>query len=309
MDAIEVKNISKIFKGRFKALDNISLNVKRGEIYGLLGPNGAGKTTLVNILATLLYPTEGSAKILGMDVVKQANDIRKKIGICFGDTRFFWSFKVREILKYYGMLAGIHKQERDKKIQNLVDKVGIRSFYNKQFNSLSKGMKQKVALVKCLISDPEVILMDEPTSGLDVDVAIKTRNILNDLTKEGKTILLTSHNMHEVEALCKNITVINRGRVITEGNIKKIKEKIKFSDTISLVLNKYSKLDFLRKIKGFHGYDLKDNRLNVRVESSKDSISHILNSINKNGYKIIDLEIRDISLEEVFLKLVGENNA
>ena len=170
-------------------------------------------------------------------------------------------------------------------------------------------MKQKIAFANSILNHPEVLLMDEPTIGLDVDVAIDIRNNLVELTKQGTTILLTSHNMHEVEALCENMTLINKGKVVKEGNINKIKEKIKFSDTISMVLDRYDKLDFLKKINGVKSFGLNEKRLDIKVRSSKDSISNILSVLKKRKYKIIDLEIRDISLEEAFLKIVGGKNA
>lgn len=308
MHAIEVKNITKIFKNKFKALNSVSFSVGKGEIHGLLGPNGAGKSTMINILSTVLLPDSGTAKILGYDIARQSREIRRRIGICSGEGKSFWSFTGKETLNYYGMLHGLDRRKRKERIEFLADKFGLKGFYNKQFNEYSRGMKQKLVFARTLISDPEVLLLDEPTSGMDVDVAIDMRNMLIELTEQGKTILLTSHNMHEVEAICKNITLINNGRVVVSGSIESIKNKIKFNDIISLILDRYDNLDFLRKINGVRGFHIDEDRLNINVKSSKDSIQNILNALKAKGYKIKDLEISDINLEDAFLKLVGGRN-
>ena len=312
MYIIEAKNSTKIFKGKkenFKALDRVSLNVKKGEIYGLLGPNGAGKTTLIYILSTLMSPTKGTAKVLGYNLSNQSNEIRNKINACFGGTQFFWSFTPKEILTYYGMLYGIKRAERNEKINELAKVLKFDTFVNKKFHKLSKGMKQKVAIAKSLINDPELLFMDEPTVGLDVDVALDVRMFLRDLVKEKNvSILLTSHYMQEVEIMCKNISILNRGRIIKEGNVNKIEKSYKFPEIIWLYLKRYDNLSFLKKLKYVKNVTVNKEGLFVEVEQAHKSVSKLLGEFKKRRIKVLDIEIKKATLEDAFLRIIGGKN-
>jgi len=313
MYAIDVQNVTKYFgkgKKRFRALDNVSLKVKQGEIYGLLGPNGAGKTTLVYILSNLLLPDSGKAEILGIDAIKETDELRGKVNVCFGNNSFFSSFSPERILKYYSYLYDIPRFKSQKKIDELIKILKITPFRKREFSTLSKGMKQKVAIAKSLINDPEVLLLDEPTIGLDVDIATEVRELFKKLSEEnGMTILLTSHYMGEVETLCKKMTLLNKGKVIKEGNINDIKKKINIPDNISLVLNNYDNLKFLKNISGVKGYEITEGRLEIFTPSSVRLIENLLKELKKNKKEVLDLEIKNTTLEETFIKLVGGKNA
>jgi ABC-2 type transport system ATP-binding protein len=313
MNAIDINNITKIFgkgKYRFKALDRVSLKIKRGEIYGLLGPNGAGKTTLIYILSNLLLPDKGSATILGYDAIENTHELREKMNVCFGNSYFFSSFSPKRILKYYCYLYDIPRLKMVQKINEVIELLKITPFKDKEFSTLSKGMKQKIALAKSLLNDPEVLLLDEPTIGLDVDVANEVRMIFRDLSVEkDTTILLTSHYMEEVETLCKRITLLNNGRVIREGNIDTIKKSIRAPDTISLILNNYDKLNFVRKIKGVKEFSIEEGRLKILTSSSTKTIENVLREMRRKRKKVLDLEVKSTTLEEAFIKIVGEKNA
>lgn len=308
MYAIEVDNISKCFgKGRhkFRALDNVSLKVKQGEIYGLLGPNGAGKSTLIHILANILKPDRGSAKILGLDATSEKEKLGKRMNVCFGNSHFFSAFSPRKILTYYAMLYNIPRRAAVEKIDELSESLKFKHYIDREFMQLSKGMKQKIALAKALINDPEVLLLDEPTVGLDVDVANEIRDIFKGLAEEKNvSILLTSHYMGEVETLCKKITLLNKGRVIREGSIADIKNSIKAPDSIYLVLDNYDNISFVKRIRGVMGYELIEDRLKVLSKFSEDTIEPLLKAMRKNRKKVVDLEIRNTSLEDAFIKLV-----
>ena len=313
MYAIDVQNVTKYFgkgKKRFRALDNVSLTVKQGEIYGLLGPNGAGKTTLVYILSNLVLPDSGKAEILGIDAIKETDELRGKVNVCFGNNSFFSSFSPERILKYYSYLYDIPRFKSQKKIDELIKILKITPFRKREFSTLSKGMKQKVAIAKSLINDPEVLLLDEPTIGLDVDIATEVRELFKKLSEEnGMTILLTSHYMGEVETLCKKMTLLNKGKVIKEGNINDIKKKINIPDNISLVLNNYDNLKFLKNISGVKGYEITEGRLEIFTPSSVRLIENLLKELKKNKKEVLDLEIKNTTLEETFIKLVGGKNA
>ncbi len=308
MYAIEVKNVSKTFgkgKHKVKVLDGVSLRVKRGEIYGLLGPNGAGKTTLIYTLSNILIPERGSVKVLGYDALTNRKELPKKMNICFGNAFFFFSFTPKQILTYYSYLHDIPRSKAKKKIEELSELLKFKHFINREFSELSKGMRQKVALAKSLLNEPEVLLLDEPTVGLDVDVATEIRNIFRDLAKDnGVSILLTSHYMGEVETLCKRITLLNKGRVIRDGNIGAIKKSIRAPDAIYVILKNYDNIDFVKKIRGVKDYEIIDDRMKILTSSSKNTIEPLLKTLKMKKRKVLDLEVKNTTLEEAFLKLV-----
>lgn len=308
MYAIETKNLKKTFidgKERIDALRGINLKIKKNQVYGLLGPNGAGKTTTIYILSTLLIPTSGKASVLGLDILKDKNKIREKVGLCFGGARFNWDMKPPEILEYYGRMYGIKKDVRKERIKKLIEDLDITEFQNKTFSNLSTGMRQKVAIAKSLINEPEVLFLDEPTAGLDVEVAINVRKyILKQLKERDMTVILTSHHLNEVEEMCKKIAIIDQGKIITEGDIRNIRKKLKFPDIIHFHLSEYKNLDFLKKMEGIIKYRIEDG-LFIQTKDGLTVLKKIENILKKKRIRIKDIELRKASLEEMFLKVIG----
>jgi ABC-2 type transport system ATP-binding protein len=224
---IEVNNIMKNF-GSMVALDDVSLSVNKGEIFGLLGPNGAGKSTLINILATLLLPTQGSARIDKFDPTKQLTETRKIIGFNTGYARFSPFLTGWQTLKFYSMIYGVKLNKR------LVNQFKLEDVMDKKVETYSSGMLQRLGLVVMLSHKPKVLLLDEPTVGLDPHIAKIVRNNLKKLKSSNTTILLTTHNMHEAEELCNRVAFINHGRILKIGSpnsLKKVgKRKITLED-------------------------------------------------------------------------------
>jgi ABC-2 type transport system ATP-binding protein len=312
MNAIEVSGIRKAFRERgedIHALRGIDLRIRSGQAFGLLGPNGAGKTTLIYILSTLVIPTSGTARVLGHDVVRESDEIKKRIGICMGGTHFYWDLRPREILNYFGRLYGMSPSARKRNTDMLIKRFGIQKFEGKEFGELSTGMRQKLAVAKSLLNDPEVLFLDEPTAGLDVEVALDVRNFILDLIQErDMTVLLTSHQMGEVEQMCRSIAIINQGRLVSEGNIRDIRDSLKVSDVIHLYLDSYKKLGFLKRIPGIIHYGVSDG-LFITVDSGKDRVSSILSALKKERIAVLDMEMRKPSLEEIFLTVVGKGGS
>ncbi len=308
MYAIETQNLKKDFadgKEIVHAVKGIGLKIEKNQVYGLLGPNGAGKTTTIFMLSTLLLPTSGSARVLGFDVVKERNKIRDKIGLCLGGSRFYWDMKPAEILEYYGRLYGIKKEERRNRIKNLIDDLDMNWYADRHFSHMSTGMRQKVAVAKSLINNPEVLFLDEPTAGLDVEVAVSVRKYILKLAKEREmTVILTSHHLNEVEEMCKRISIINNGKIVSEGTLKEIRQNLKFPDIVHLYLSDYSKLDFLKKEKDVIDYKINDG-LFIQAENGLKTANRIEKILKKKKVKTTDIEIRKASLEEVFLKIIG----
>lgn len=309
--AIEVSGLKKKFKEKGRALwalKGIDLGIKRGEIFGLLGPNGAGKTTTIYILSTLLLPTSGQARVLGHDVTREPLAIRKRMGLCMGGTRLYWDLNARENLEYYGRLLGMDKATRRRNMAGLIEKLDITPFQDKSFGDLSTGMRQKVAVAKALLNDPDVLFLDEPTAGLDVEVAADIRRFIMDMVKERKmTVILTSHQLYEVEEMCKRIALIDGGRIIAEGRITDIRKRMGFPDVIRLYLDKYSGLAFLREVKGVLDFDVTDG-LRIEVESGMKALNEIVSRLKRRGYKVRDLEVRKADLKDMFLKIVKERH-
>jgi len=223
--AIKAENVKNIYHTGFikrravKALNGISLEVKKGEIFGVLGPNGAGKTTLMNILMGLIIPDEGKIEILG---VNPADDkkmgLKRRMNMCSGNANFPWCMSVKEILNFYSMIYAIEGRERKRKIEGLIEVSGLGVYRDVRFDELSTGNKQKLSLAKSLLNDPEVLLLDEPTIGLDPDISYKIREYILKLhASTGITIILTTHYMKEAEELCGRIAFIKEGMIKASG--------------------------------------------------------------------------------------------
>ncbi len=306
--AIEIENLKKDFKEGgvvTHALRGLNMKIRKGEIFGLLGPNGSGKTTTIHILSNLITPTSGTARVLGHDVLEEPEKVRAISGMCMGGTQFLWDMTPREILKYYALLFGLRSDERKARIERLVKDLGITKFQNMQFYMLSTGMKQKVAVAKSLLNDPQVLFLDEPTSGLDVEVAIMIKEYISGLAKDkGVTVILTSHHLFEVEELCREVAIIDEGRLVTKGSITDIKTQMRFPDIAYFCLDRLTGLEFLDGIDGVHGYEIKAGGVFIKVDKNSEVISHLISELKERQFRIRDMELKKPSLEDVFLKIV-----
>ena len=228
MDAVVVKNVKKTYPNGTSALQGIDLSISQGEIFGVLGPNGAGKTTLLNSISTLLLPDSGEITILGESVLKHPERIRQKINLCSGNANFAWSLTVRENLRFYAMLYGLWGKKREEKVASLLEAFELTRFADRRFDEASTGTKQRMALAKALLNDPQVLLLDEPTVGLDPDIAQKVREyILAFHARTNCTLILTTHYMPEAQMLCKRIAFIRDGKVLALGTPDELKTKMK----------------------------------------------------------------------------------
>jgi ABC-2 type transport system ATP-binding protein len=231
MDAVIVDKVRKTYPSGTCAIQEISLTIGQGEIFGVLGPNGAGKTTLLNSIATLLLPDAGDIRILGESVIIHPERVRRRINLCSGNANFAWSLTVRENLRFYAMLYGLKGEQREKKISALIDAFGLTDFANRRFDEASTGTKQRMALAKALINDPEVLLLDEPTVGLDPDIAQRVREyILEYHRSSGCTLVLTTHYMPEAQMLCQRIAFIREGKILALGTPEQLKTKLNARD-------------------------------------------------------------------------------
>ncbi|PXZ18177.1 ABC transporter ATP-binding protein [Lactobacillus helveticus] len=223
---LSIKNLRKVYNdnGReFIALDDVSFNIKSGEIVALLGPNGAGKTTIVSIIGGYLLPTSGSVIVDGQDIIKSRS--RDNIGVSFGgDLGFYGRATAKQNLSFFADLAKIPYRKQKKEIERVLDLVDLTSDMNNKVQFFSKGMKQRMHIARALLGDPKLILLDEPTDGLDVEIATNIRKVIKDLAQTNTSILLTSHMMSEVEALSNQIILLGAGKIYAKGTVEEIIE-------------------------------------------------------------------------------------
>ncbi|MCM1991220.1 ABC transporter ATP-binding protein [Oceanirhabdus seepicola] len=322
-NVIEVKNLKRnyettvgILKREEKivqALKGVSFNVKRGEIFGLLGPNGAGKTTTIKILTTLLAPTEGEAMVLGYKSFGEEKKLRHKINFIFGGERsLYWRLSARNNLSYFMDLYGIDEDIKEKRINDLLDLVGLKDKADIKVEAYSKGMKQRLQIARGLVNKPEILFLDEPTIGLDPAGARDLRAIIKKLAKEGTTILLTTHYMQEAEELCDRIGFINGGELValdTVPNLRKLYDKGSIIHCIVGDLKEACEKEIL-SIEGVTSVKLKeiddDKHLYIETQKPHEIISKItykLKDCNMKGFSI-----REVTLEDIYLKIVGDKN-
>jgi sodium transport system ATP-binding protein len=226
---IRVQGLTKEFEdsrnGVFRAVDNVSFEVRPGEIYGLLGPNGAGKTTCLRILSTVLRPTRGIAEVAGLNVMRDPEGVRRNIGFMSCNTGIYDRMTAREMVEYFGRLYGIPEDSLQARITEIFDILQMHEIADRLGGKMSTGMKQKVSIARTIVHDPPVIIFDEPTSGLDVLVARNVLQAVMTLKEQGKCIIFSTHIMREVEKLCDRIGVIHRGRILAQGSLQELSDQ------------------------------------------------------------------------------------
>ncbi len=299
---IEIVNLTKVYKLRAElkeitALNKINLKVKKGEIFGLLGPNGAGKTTMVSILTTIIQPTNGYAKVLGYNILKNPGAIKEKIGLMLGGDMIYYRITGYRNLKYFCKLYGI--KDFKTKIDEIVEKLDLKKWINQYVEKYSKGMKLKLALARVLIINPKILFLDEPMLGLDPSSVQTMIDILLDFKK---TIFLTSHQMNIVEKICDRIAFLNKGNILkvdTQDNFKKIlsdkiKIKLKIKNGKDALLKCLKSLDFISKIEDI-------NEDIFFIIESEEFYPELLKNIK--DFTIIQFNQIEPSLDEIFINL------
>ena len=232
---IELKNVTKTFvrnNQTVTAVNNLSISVKQGEVFGLIGSNGAGKTTTLRMIASTLKPSQGEIIVAGYNVVQNPEQVRKNIGILFGgDTGLYDRLTAKENIEYFAKLNGLSQEETDNNMQELVKAFNLEGYLNRRTGGFSRGMKQKTSFARSIIHNPQVMLFDEPTAGLDILASDEVVNFIKQCKQKGKTIILSSHDMLEVDELCDRIAIINKGRILIQGTLEEVKNKTNSQST------------------------------------------------------------------------------
>jgi ABC-2 type transport system ATP-binding protein len=320
MNAIEVSHLRRTFKSYIGVIrrtakevvgvDDISFAVGDGELFGLLGPNGAGKTTTIKMLTTLLIPTSGSASIRGMDVVKQAQDVRKRIGFIFGGERgLYWRLSGIDNLRYFASLYGVDPDVSKKRIPYLLELVGLKGRGDEKVEGYSRGMKQRLHVARTLLHDPEVLFLDEPTIGLDPVGARDFRQVILDLQSAKKTILLTTHYMFEADLLSDRIAVINQGRIIALDTPSGLKSHVRDMNVVEVEMFGLPEdmLNGLRALPFVDALSVEDHEqrqmLMIQTARGAEAVPDVLALLA--GLKIGRVIVREPTLEDAYVRLVG----
>lgn len=259
--AVEIKGLTKKY-GKFLALDNLDLEVEAGQILGFVGPNGAGKTTTIKILVGLARPTKGSAKIAGVDCIRQARKIKRIVGFMPDTFGSYDNMRVTEYLDFFGAAFSIRRKERIRRIDEVLELARATSFRDSYVEVLSHGMKQRVALARTLLHNPSVLILDEPANGLDPQARIEMRQLLLDLADQGKTLLVTSHILPELARVCQRVAIISKGRLRAIGTLPEISRQLNQTRPFEVLLTSSDQIDTVSAIVRRHVEE------NAPVESS-----------------------------------------
>jgi ABC-2 type transport system ATP-binding protein len=325
--AVEVRDVKKIFitkkkrffrtidKKEFRAVDGISFDIYKGEIFGLLGPNGAGKTTTIKMITGILEPTSGDVRLCNIDVNKNPIEALKKIGVVLaGDRSIYWKLTGRENLEYFAALYGMSPKTAREKATRILKDLQMEDKADVLVEKYSTGMKQKIALGKALIPDAPVILLDEPTLGLDPQSALNLREIILELKRSGKTILLTTHYMEEADFLCDRIAIVDGGKIVAldtsanlKGSINTVKLiDIQVSNIKDELLEELKKIDRVQKVIKNYNDDKRLYDVSIHHTSGDEIVQAIINSLTNHSVKVININVKEPSLEDVFINLTGK---
>ena len=320
MNTITVKNLKRIYRTttgviRRKskeviAVDDISFEIKEGELFGLLGPNGAGKTTTVKVLATLLIPDAGEVRVKGMDIVKDANEIRKQIGFIFGGERgLYWRLSGIDNLRYFASLYHVAPDVSKKRIPYLLELVGLEGRGDERVEGYSRGMKQRLHVARTLLHDPDILFLDEPTIGLDPVGAREFREVIRDLQSEKKTILLTTHYMFEADSLCDRVAVIDKGLIVALDTPSALKKHVRDLSVVEIetfgiaskVVDEIRSLSFVDSL----SVREQDQRQLLLVQTSRgaEAVPDLISALD--GMRVGRVTAREPTLEDAYVRLVG----
>ncbi|MEV5780822.1 ABC transporter ATP-binding protein [Streptomyces sp. NPDC052287] len=309
--AVEVRALTREFGSRRRpdavvtALRGIDLTVRTGEVHGLLGPNGAGKTTLCKILTTVLLPSSGTARVCGHDIAASPRAVKPLIGIVFGGDRgLYGRITPRQNLGLWGALYGLHGRELRRRTDALLDRVGLSERADDRVDGFSRGMKQRLHLARGLVSDPQVLILDEPTTGMDPLAAYDFRTLVRELRAEGRTVLITTHDMAEAEAVCDRVTLIDQGRVLATDRPEVLARRMSAYERVEAAAVSAAVAEDLRGLPGVSSLDrTPDGRVSVEI-SAADTTGEVLRRLVASG--VTSLATVRPGLAEVYRHLVQD---
>jgi len=303
---IRTQNLIKKYN-EFKAVNNLNLEVKEGEIYGFLGPNGAGKTTTILVLLGILKPTQGEIYLFGQNITKDFLSIKKKMGVVSEKQYLYKGMTANEYLNFFADLYGV--KNRKKKIDQLLEAVNLLEVRNRKLGAFSRGMQQKLGFARALLHDPQLLLLDEPVSGLDPTGIKQIRDLIEQENKKGRTIFISSHLLSEVERLCGRVGIINKGRLLAEDSMDNLRKRLTDVAELEIELSEAKKeiIDTLSAFDFIKGLKRKENLLTIKVKADKDYRAQISGAISQQGGVVLGIKKKEMSLEEAFITITEKN--
>jgi len=309
-NAVEVKELSKSY-GSLVAVDHISFEVKRKEIFGLLGPNGAGKTTAIRMICGMLRPTSGTAVVAGFDVSQKPQEVKRRIGLVPDISNLFGELSARVNLEFMGKLYGLDRKTRRERIDQVLELFHLKERQNDPVKYYSKGMHRRLTIAAALIHHPEILVMDEPTSGLDAQAARLVREITIDLNKEGRAILLTTHQIDEADRLAQRVGIIDRGHLIALNTPEQIKNSTEGMRALEIkILDGEDQQRWISIISGTEGVDnvfLAEGKIRILSKDLSQIIPAVVKLVDKHGGKIENISVAQPTLEDAYINLTGKS--
>lgn len=311
---IHTKNLTKIYKNGFKAVDNLNLHVGEGDIFGFLGPNGAGKTTTIRMLDGLHEPTRGTVKIAGMDITRDAIEIRKLIGVVPESHGYYYSMTAKEYLEYFSALFNAAKDNQEY-VEYLLKRVGLYEKRNVAVGQFSRGMKQRLGIAKSLVNHPKIVFLDEPTLGLDPKGQHEVQQLLLEINRTDKiTIFITSHQLKDIEVMCNKVCIVKDGIMIEQGSIEELQNKYMKYNTMYIHTNEnevvghlLARMDTTRSVR-----ELPDGRLEIKLkrELSRQELELAKHQMVRNildaGYTLEEMSRKVLSMEDIFFRATAK---
>jgi ABC-2 type transport system ATP-binding protein len=309
MTFVEIMNITKYY-GRNPAVNGLSFSIEEGEIFGLLGPNGAGKTTTILMLATVIKPTSGTAKIGEYDVVKEPDKVRSLLGIAFQEPKSTWVDKPIEIVEWHGRICGLRGQELRERVRDVMERLEIWDQRNKFFYQLSGGNRKRVEVAKIFVQKPKFAIFDEPTGQVDVLGKHAIWDMIKELRDSGSTVMLATNDTNEADTMSDRIGIINEGKLVSLGTPSELKDSIPGGDILEIQLNMLPQGEMVRQLSDIEGVSRvvlsEQNALKVYLNRGEELVPAVLEKISRFGAKIRYMKMKEPSLDDVFLYFTRE---
>jgi ABC-2 type transport system ATP-binding protein len=301
---IETQHLTKNY-GNLTALNDLNLRIQKGDIFGFIGPNGAGKTTTMRILVTLLEPTRGKAFINGLDVSKEGKKVRRTVGYMPDFMGVYDDLKVFEYLEFFAAAFGIERQKRKSIVEGVLELTDLQSKQAATVDSLSRGMQQRLGLARVLIHDPQVLILDEPASGLDPRARIEIRELLRELKRMGKTIMISSHILSELEEICDHIGIIEHGQLIFSGTMEEIRPRLGLHSKVRVkVANNQNKaVELLSALPQIHQVQVLGDDIAITFNEGQDGDGIIARTLVNADLDVIAIQPEKLKLDDAFLQL------
>jgi len=303
---IRTENLCKDFD-EVKAVRNLNLKVEEGEIYGFLGPNGAGKTTTILMLLGILKPSRGKIYLFGEELSRNFLSLKSRIGVVSEKQYLYKEMTAGEYLDFFAELYGV--RNRKKRIEELLEAVGLLEVINRKVGAFSRGMQQKLGFARALLHDPDLLILDEPVSGLDPTGIKQIRDLVREENRKGRTVFISSHLLSEVERLCGRVGIINEGRLLAEDTMENLRRKLTDVEELEVEVSEAKKetLEALSSLDFVKGITKEGKKLTIKVKADRDHRAEISQLISQKGEVVLGIKVKEMSLEEAFITITQKN--